>query len=140
VLYELSTQIGIFAIFILYHSLCTVRIPCDRMFFAHYEQVLADPSAYRNALSQFFELNSAQRDVIIIQLYVQINSFIWSLFIVVNYCSLCLLFLNPHMLENDAWLIIHHRQARKFWKTNKFFSFESLTLWMKCLSMLLNVL
>jgi hypothetical protein len=42
------------------------RVPCHRTFIAHYEHVLADPSAYLEPLSDFFELGPSHKEVSVV--------------------------------------------------------------------------
>ncbi len=39
------------------------KIPCNRIFIAHYEHVLADPRAFLEPLSQFLELSESEKKV-----------------------------------------------------------------------------
>jgi len=39
------------------------RIPCHKMFIAHYEHVLADATAYHEPLADFMEFDSRKREV-----------------------------------------------------------------------------
>jgi hypothetical protein len=39
------------------------KVPCNRIFLAHYEHVLADPRAFLEPLSQFLELSENDKKV-----------------------------------------------------------------------------
>eukprot|EP01035_Chromulina_nebulosa_P018513 gene18513-24230_t len=39
-------------------------VPCNRIFIAHYEHVLAEPSAYKEPLANFLELSSKEKEVL----------------------------------------------------------------------------
>ena len=40
------------------------RIPCERLFIAHYEHILADPAAYRAPFAEFLELGANEREIL----------------------------------------------------------------------------